>query len=150
MDFELKQIVAYDSLPEAGRKLDCSRALRAVHRFVSATFTFRRSKRASTGLGGSRHTCASATKVGLTVTTAASSLTLPGAVVPRATRHHLSLAGCGASKSGSAPVLASRVTRWREQLVLWLRTGKVPGREARVQVRFLYHNTFYLDMFVFR
>ena len=35
VDFELKQIVAYDSLPEAGRKLDCSRALRAVHRFVS-------------------------------------------------------------------------------------------------------------------
>ena len=124
------------SLTALGRYVQCTA--------LCLTFTFRRSKRASTGLGGSRHTCASATKVGLTGTTAASSLTLPGAVVPRATRHHLSLAGCGASKSGSAPVLASRVTRWREQLVLWLRTGKVPGREARVQVRFLYHNTFYI------
>ena len=35
VDFELKQIVAYDPLPMAGRKEDCAAALRAVHRFVA-------------------------------------------------------------------------------------------------------------------
>ena len=79
------------SLTALGRYVQCTA--------LCLTFTFRRSKRASTGLGGSRHTCASATKVGLTGTTAASSPTLR----------------CGASRA-APPSLSCRM--WRLKILL--------------------------------
>ena len=124
MDFELKQIVAYDSLPEAGRKLDCSRALRAVHRFVSDLYLQEKQTcfdwsgweqahvRVCDQSGPDWYNCGVFAYLALWCLARRATISLLQDVAPQ---------------NLAAPVLASRVTRWREQLVLWLRTGKVPA-----------------------
>ena len=126
MDFELKQIVAYDSLPEESRKADCTKALRAVHRFVSDLHLTQEKESPTpfdwSGWGQAHVRVCDQSETDWYNCGVFAYLSL-WCLARRAT---ISLLQDVAPPNMAAADLVSRVARWRELLVLWLRTGKVP------------------------
>ena len=128
VDFELKQIVAYDSMPKAQRREGCAAALRTVHRFVADLHLKEEEECAFDWTGwGQAHVCvieqdgADWYNCGvfafLTLWCLArrANVSLVQDVVPH-------------DPVGGAEAINRCVEQWRERLVLWLRTGSVPGK----------------------
>ena len=123
VDFELKQIVAYDSLPEEARKADCAKALRAVHRFVSDIHLLQKESPFDWSGWGQAHVRVCDQSGPDWYNCGVFAYLSLWCLARRAT---ISLLQDVAPPSLTTSALASRVARWREQFVLWLRTGKVP------------------------
>ena len=123
VDFLLKQIVMYDSLPEARRLEESAAARRAVHRFV-ADLHLQEQKQPFDWSGWQQAHLRLCDQSGPDWYNCGifAFLTL-WCLARRAT---ISLKQDVAPPNMDATTAANLVWQWRERLVLWLRTGKVP------------------------
>ena len=123
VDFLLKQIVVYDSLPEARRLEESAAARRAVHRFVADLHLQERKRpfdwsgwqqahlRLCDQSGPDWYNCGIFAFLTLWCLARRATISLKQHVAP---------------SNMAAETAENLVWQWRERLVLWLRTGKVP------------------------